>query len=151
MPDILETLTRGAINVSDNVDSFVNIIVLLLAIYFADKWRQRFFPSDDEKILAFEKERLLLAAAEGAQVPRGTMSEAIEHVASKRPAGAWSQRMKGVGEALARLDARCRRAEEEFPKLAAPDGTVAVPIGDLRLILNAASRWTLRSRPLSPP
>ena len=46
--------------------------------------------------------------------------------------------MRGALEAAVRLDERCRRAEYEYPRLAAPDGTVAVPIGDLRLVLNAA-------------
>jgi hypothetical protein len=46
--------------------------------------------------------------------------------------------VKGIDEALARLDERCSRAEYEYPRLAAPDGTVAVPIGDLRLAINAA-------------
>lgn len=47
--------------------------------------------------------------------------------------------MRGVAEALERLEWRCARAEYEYPRLAAPDGTVAVPIGDLRLVINAAS------------
>lgn len=85
MPDILETLTGGTINVSEGADSFVSVIVLLLAIYFLDKIRARVFPSTDERILAAEKERLLVAAANGAQVPRGIMQEAVEDVARKRP------------------------------------------------------------------
>jgi hypothetical protein len=39
--------------------------------------------------------------------------------------------------AINRIDARCRQAEEEYPQLAAPDGTVAVQIDDLRALLNA--------------
>jgi hypothetical protein len=85
MPDILEALSGGTIDVADNVDSFVNIIVLLLAIYFGEKIRLRFFPTDEEKALGAEKERLLMAAANGAHVPRGTMKDAVEHVANKRP------------------------------------------------------------------
>lgn len=85
MPDILEFMTNGAIDVSDKYDSFVSIIVLLLAIHFADKVRMRFFPSDEERVLQIEKERLLVAAADGAHVSRGAMKEAVEHVANKRP------------------------------------------------------------------
>lgn len=54
--------------------------------------------------------------------------------------------MRGVAEAAARLDERCRRAEDEYPRLAAPDGTVAVPIGDLRILLNAPSDGQLFAR-----
>lgn len=41
---------------------------------------------------------------------------------------------------IARLERACARAEEEFPKLAAPDGTVAVPFTDLRALLSITER-----------
>lgn len=40
-------------------------------------------------------------------------------------------------EVFARLEAACGRAEFELPRLAAPDGTVAVQIADLRMLLDA--------------
>lgn len=42
--------------------------------------------------------------------------------------------------AAARLEAACERGESEHPHLAAPDGTVAVQIDDLRALLNEESR-----------
>jgi hypothetical protein len=40
-------------------------------------------------------------------------------------------------ETVARLEAACSRAEDESPKLAAPDGTAAVQFRDLRAVLKA--------------
>jgi hypothetical protein len=48
-----------------------------------------------------------------------------------------------VAHAIHRIDERCRQAEEEYPKLAAPDGTVAVQIDDLRAFLNAYDQLLL--------
>ncbi len=67
-------------------------------------------------------------------------------------------RIVGVAEAIERLEWRCQRAEYEYPRLAVPDGTVAVPIGDLRLALNTASGMSasgqdaqrLEAKPASP-
>ena len=85
MPDVLETLTGGAINVSDGADSFVNIIVLFIAVYFADKIRAKLFPSEDEQVIAAEKRRLLAASASAAGVSENAMQRAVDHVANKRP------------------------------------------------------------------
>lgn len=39
-----------------------------------------------------------------------------------------------------RLEQACARAEDEYPHLAAPDGTVAVPFADLRALLALNTR-----------
>ena len=54
-----------------------------------------------------------------------------------------------VTEAVARLETACARAEYEFPLLAAPDGTVAVPFADLRALLSMQS--AREPKPASPP
>lgn len=84
MPDILQALTDGRIDVPDSYDSFVSIILLVLAIYGIDKVRAKLFPSAEEKALAAEKERLLASAANKASVTRGAMREAVESVVGKR-------------------------------------------------------------------
>lgn len=84
MPDILQTLTLGHVNVPDSYDSFVSIIILLLAIYGIDKVRAKLWPSAEESALTAEKERLLESASEQASVPRGAMREAVEGVVGKR-------------------------------------------------------------------
>jgi hypothetical protein len=41
-----------------------------------------------------------------------------------------------MADFIDRLERACARAEYEFPRLAAPDGTVAVPFTDLRQLLS---------------
>jgi hypothetical protein len=45
--------------------------------------------------------------------------------------------------AIGRVEAACKRGEEELSELAAPDGTVAVQIDDLRTLLNAYDEISL--------
>lgn len=52
-------------------------------------------------------------------------------------AGKPSSPAVGIPDALSRVKAALERAEEELPRLAAPDGTVAVSITDLRAIISA--------------
>lgn len=83
MPDILDTLF--GVNVPDTYDSWVSVIILLIAIYGIDRLRSKLFPADGDRALDAEKERLLTAAADQASVTKGTMREAVETVVGKRP------------------------------------------------------------------
>lgn len=85
MPDVLNSLTGGRIDVADGSEAFVSLIVLLIAIWMADRIRSKLFPDAAEQVLAMERERLLVEAANGASVHRGAMKEAVETVIAKRP------------------------------------------------------------------
>lgn len=85
MPDVLNSLTGGRIDVADGSEAFVSLIVLLIAIWVADRVRAKMFPDAAEQVLAMQRERLLVEASNGASVHRGAMKEAVETVIAKRP------------------------------------------------------------------
>lgn len=85
MPDILNSISGGRIDVAPSSEAFVSLIVLLLAIWMADKVRAKLFPDAGEQVLALERERLLQEASTGASVHRGAMKEAVETVVARRP------------------------------------------------------------------
>lgn len=82
MPDILDSLF--GVNVPDSYDSFVSVIILLIAVYGLDKLRAKMFPGKSGTDLLTERERLLVAAAAEASVTRDHMQEAVETVVGKR-------------------------------------------------------------------
>lgn len=85
MPDVLNSISGGVIDIEAGHEAFVSVIVLLIAIWIADKVRSKMFPDAAEQVLAMEKERLLQLAAQGASVPRGAMKDAVGTVIAKRP------------------------------------------------------------------
>lgn len=87
MPDVLNSLTGGVIDVTPGHEAFVSLIVLLIAIWVADMVRAKIYPDAAEQVLAMEKARLLQLAANEAAVAQSAMKSAVQTVISKRPGG----------------------------------------------------------------
>lgn len=87
MPDILQTMTGGYVDVPDNVDALVSLIIVIMLICVLDKIRAKYFPDASEQLLALEKqrERLIEATANGAHVSQIAVTQSVEQVMSKRP------------------------------------------------------------------
>jgi len=86
MPDIIQTISGGALDVPDNWDALVSLIVLATLIILGDKIRAKYWPDASEQILKREKQRLLAEAAAAAGVPAREIERQIEANASKHPA-----------------------------------------------------------------
>lgn len=85
MPDLIETITGGAIDVHDKWDAMVSLLVMAILIIMGDKVRAKYWPDASEQILAREKQRLLAEAAEVGGVTPREIERAIEQKTSKHP------------------------------------------------------------------
>lgn len=87
MPDILNTMTGGAIDVPDNLDALISLIIVIMLIMVLDKVRAKYLPDAAEQLLALEmqRNRMVEATANGANVPELAVTKSIEHIVAKRP------------------------------------------------------------------
>lgn len=113
MPDLIQTISGGRLDAHDNWDALLSLIILAILVIMADKIRAKYWPDASEQILAAQKERFLEAASNGAQVPRGTMKEAIEGTIAKRPGIIGRASMDMLGPAK-RHHARSLRVGPDF-------------------------------------
>ena len=82
VPDILNTLF--GINVPDQYDSFVSVLVLLIALWGVERLYTKLFPGKKKAELESERERLLEVASSRAAVTEDHLEEAVERVLAKR-------------------------------------------------------------------
>jgi hypothetical protein len=85
MPDIIQTITQGAVDVPDNWDGLVSLLVLAILIVMGDRVRAKYWPDASEQILAREKARMLAEAEAISGIPSRKIEAAIDSKASKHP------------------------------------------------------------------
>lgn len=99
--DLLQTLF--GINVPDSYDSFVSVLILIVALWGAEKVVQRLKRAKEdyekaafdrrEKALAGERQRLIEEASRKAHIPEDQLVEAVAVVLSKRKVSVGNQSM----------------------------------------------------------
>ncbi|QIG52769.1 hypothetical protein G6N82_00075 [Altererythrobacter sp. BO-6] len=82
MPDILDTLF--GLDVPDGYDSFVSLLVILVAIFGIDWLYKRMFPDKSGDKIEEEKDRLLAEAARMASLTEQQIEGAIDRALGKR-------------------------------------------------------------------
>lgn len=85
MPDLIETITSGAIDVHDNWDALVSLIVMAILIVMGDKVRAKYWPDASEQILARERDRVLAEASEVSGKSPREIENAIDKKTSQHP------------------------------------------------------------------
>lgn len=99
--DLLQTLF--GINVPDSYDSFVSVLILIVALWGAEKVLQRLKRAKDEyeqktldrreQALAEERHRLIEEASHKVHIPEDQLAEAVAAVLSKRKVSVGNQSM----------------------------------------------------------
>lgn len=99
MPDLIQTITGGAVDVPDNWDALVSLIVMAILIILGDRVRAKYYPDASEQILAREKQRFLEEAAALSGASPREIENAIEQKTSQHPSLITNSAMDILGPA----------------------------------------------------
>lgn len=85
VPALIEEIT--GVHISDQYDTLVTILVMLIAVYGVSKLFERLWPRRKPQNLENDKEKLLLAASERTGLPPAQVDAVLEALASGRSRG----------------------------------------------------------------